>query len=497
MRIDQAVQTRKQEISSLPFVEWDHVIIGGGITGVQLFRILSGKGKKVLLIESGDYASSTSANSGMLIWGGLLYLKYLDVKSVFRLSRSRDRMIQNDPKNISVLSVTYVTNKGLLLKKIGLWVYWLFSSGKRKFPHKLPNIPEKSFIKKDYKHNNVFEEAIIRTSDSRYLIDILIESLTTNPGGKAHNYLELVSGSFLASKWKLLLHDKILEESVEITAKSIINCAGVKTSEVNSRIKIHESPVRHVWSKGVYLNLKRHHQHNNMLIFDDPENNDVLTFCPFGEISLWGPTEDNIDNKRTKAFILEKQDIKTLKSKFESCLGKPLGRDDIISYRVGVRPLCVPRNHKGKGYTLEISRKSEIYCDNSKNFIAVYGGKFTDSYNIARKVALKLGLTNIPDESAINTHRKNGSMGKSQFVTPDMAIELEQCWTLKDYLRNRTFIHQSIANGGFGLHFENQKKIKLLSENFLKQIGSKDVSFDAYFESQKKIDTLFREACNE
>ena len=73
---------------------FDVLIIGGGITGASLYGELCRHGWRTLLLDKGDFASGTSQSSGMMVWGGLLYLRAGDVFTVLRLSRSRDRMIE-------------------------------------------------------------------------------------------------------------------------------------------------------------------------------------------------------------------------------------------------------------------------------------------------------------------------------------------------------------------------------------------------------------------
>jgi len=47
----------------------------------------------------------------MMIWGGLLYLKNLDVGTVYSLSHDRDRLIRSHPSHIAAQSFRYIPNK--------------------------------------------------------------------------------------------------------------------------------------------------------------------------------------------------------------------------------------------------------------------------------------------------------------------------------------------------------------------------------------------------
>ena len=56
-------------------MDYDLLVIGGGINGASVARDAQGRGLKTLLVEKGDLAGATSSASSKLIHGGLRYLK--------------------------------------------------------------------------------------------------------------------------------------------------------------------------------------------------------------------------------------------------------------------------------------------------------------------------------------------------------------------------------------------------------------------------------------
>ena len=56
-------------------INYDLVIIGGGINGAGVARDAAGRGLRVLLCEQDDLARYTSSSSTKLIHGGLRYLE--------------------------------------------------------------------------------------------------------------------------------------------------------------------------------------------------------------------------------------------------------------------------------------------------------------------------------------------------------------------------------------------------------------------------------------
>ena len=75
--------TRQQQWERLQEeADFDVAILGGGVNGACLYDTLCRHRYKVLLIERGDFASGSSQSSGMMVWGGLLYLKNFDFSTV-------------------------------------------------------------------------------------------------------------------------------------------------------------------------------------------------------------------------------------------------------------------------------------------------------------------------------------------------------------------------------------------------------------------------------
>ena len=76
---------RENTINELQSIEFDVLIIGGGITGAGIALDAASRGMKVALVEKNDFASGTSSKSTKLIHGGLRYLK--QVNNIHPLSK--------------------------------------------------------------------------------------------------------------------------------------------------------------------------------------------------------------------------------------------------------------------------------------------------------------------------------------------------------------------------------------------------------------------------
>ena len=86
----------------------DAAVIGGGTTGASVYHEMCRLGYRVALIDRGDFASGTSQSSGMMIWGGLLYLKSLDIRTVRKLCHARDHLIAALPDHVSPCKMRFL-----------------------------------------------------------------------------------------------------------------------------------------------------------------------------------------------------------------------------------------------------------------------------------------------------------------------------------------------------------------------------------------------------
>src|SRR3989339_1300932 len=100
----------KRNIEKLSEVEFDILVIGGGIHGVTVAREAAKNGYKTALIEMNDFGHSTSFNSMKVVHGGLRYLQHANLKRIRQSIRSRKIMQQVAPdliKAVPFLIPTY------------------------------------------------------------------------------------------------------------------------------------------------------------------------------------------------------------------------------------------------------------------------------------------------------------------------------------------------------------------------------------------------------
>ncbi len=446
--------------------EFDVAVIGGGVTGACLYHHLCQHGHRVLLADQADFAAASSQSSGMLVWGGLLYLRNLDLRAVFRFSHARDALIRSGTDWVRPESIRYIParsgGRNAQLVQAALYLYWSMGFFHRRVPMRERDFIERNLIRYGEDTESLrYEEGVLRDSDARFVLHWITPH--QNAEQIPINYCAVTGGAFHSRDrlWALQLRDTLGENETMARARVVVNCAGVWTDRVNASFGI-STPVRHFLSKGVYLGIERPPEHRSPLVFEMGEHGDVLTLLPWGPVSLWGPTEEKVDDIE-EGYRVNQGDIDFLLEHAQRELEHPPRRDDIVSLRCGVRPLVVPASFHKDVYPLDISRRHRVVADASVPWISFFGGKLTNCVDAAQEIYARIrrhglapprinGVAHGPGEG-IEWDRYPGI--DRPVPSARWSARHEFCHTLPDYLRRRTNIAQWIPREGLGRSDEN------------------------------------------
>jgi len=121
----------KRRLSDLTGSEFDLVVIGGGIYGACAAWDAKLRGLSVALIEQGDFACATSANSYKMVHGGLRYLQHGDVRRVRISSNERRALSFIAPHLVHPLPIVVPAYghgmKGKEVLRVGMGLYDLLT----------------------------------------------------------------------------------------------------------------------------------------------------------------------------------------------------------------------------------------------------------------------------------------------------------------------------------------------------------------------------------
>ncbi|MHA3842308.1 FAD-dependent oxidoreductase [Sphingomonas aestuarii] len=107
-------------------MEYDLLVVGGGINGCAIAREAAVNGLSVLLVEKDDLASHTSSASTKLIHGGLRYLETYEFKLVHEALYERERLIRAAPHLIRPMVFVLPHDNAVRpwwMVRAGLYVY--------------------------------------------------------------------------------------------------------------------------------------------------------------------------------------------------------------------------------------------------------------------------------------------------------------------------------------------------------------------------------------
>ncbi len=473
----------------------DALVVGGGSSGAAVYHELCRRGFRTALLDRRDFAGGTSQASGMLVWGGLLYLKNLDLLTVHKFCKARDQLIAERSDLVRSHRLRYLPSlnggRSSLLVRLGLYCYWMMGGEDRLLPRQESNYPERTLVReRRFKDSLTYEEGMLRESDSRFVLGWIqsFESEDCLPV----NYCEVTGGAFDHADhlWRIELKDAATGRELHCRARTVVNCAGVWTDKVNGLLGI-ESPYRHVCSKGVFISFPREPDHETSLIVEMGSNNDIQVYMPWGPIAMWGPTETAVDDIES-GFRVNVDDIRFLLDQANRNLKRRYGPEDIVSIRCGIRPLAVKKGYSKSAYPLELSRRNIIAVDRDHRALAVYGGKLTACLLLANTVAEHIQKfatpSRLPDKprSAVSLPVQTGIVDRPR-ISPGWSCDYEFCLTLEDYLRRRTNISQWRPRRGLGPNNESMSELRAIAREFTDSDRAADQMLADYI-SQVQVD---------
>ena len=241
---------------------FDTLIIGGGINGAVTAASLAGRGASVALVDRGDFANFTSQASSNLVWGGFKYLENYELYLVWKLCRSRNRLMDAYPDNIREIAFYAALDETSPYKPwfagLGAFGYWAIGQ----FGTKPPRVLSREKIEREEPAVSTtsvlggieYHDGILIDNDARFVFSFVRSAIEA--GAAAANYVELVSAERSGDRWIAHLRDVDSGEEFTTTASTIVNAAGPFVDELNTQWGLTSSH-RIVYSKGIHLVVPR------------------------------------------------------------------------------------------------------------------------------------------------------------------------------------------------------------------------------------------------
>ncbi len=361
----------------------DVVVVGGGVTGTGVALDAATRGLDVALLEQRDYASGTSSRSSKLFHGGLRYLEQLEFGLVREALAERNLMLTTiSPHLARPVSFVYpLTHRFWERVYVGagvlLYDIMARAAGSPLPRHRHLSRAELIALAPAIEPARVF--GAIRYWDA--MVDDARHTLTVARTAAAH-------GAHLATSARVVdldlgagpvrrvsAVDLESGQSLEITARSVVNATGVWSDDLQ-RLADREG-LQVTASKGVHIVVPADRIPSGTGIILRTEAS-VLFVIPWGAHWIVGTTDTPWSLRRAHPAA-SRSDVDYLLDRVNSLLSKPLSSNDIVGVYAGLRPLL----HGESEQTSKLSREHAV-LDGGDGMVTVAGGKYTTYRVMAR-----------------------------------------------------------------------------------------------------------------
>ncbi|MFM7854630.1 MAG: glycerol-3-phosphate dehydrogenase/oxidase [Flammeovirgaceae bacterium] len=396
-----SVRERNSWLQQASHVDFDLLVIGGGITGAGIALDAASRGLKVLVVEKNDFAFGTSSRSTKLIHGGLRYLKQLEFGLVKEVGSERAVVHSLAPHLVvpekMLLPLYEKKGMGYWLASLGLKIYdWLAKvkqEDQRKMLTRQQTLRQEPLLKPDdVKGGALYAE--YRTDDARLTIEILKTAYSY--GAALINYFQVTD--FVYAQGKIVgakAVDQLTKSTVEVKAKVVVNAAGPWVDDLREINHSKKGKRLHL-TKGVHLVVPREKFNVAQAIYFDVGDGRMIFAIPRDRTTYIGTTDTNYDGDKDKVDTQLADAEYLLHAVHVTFPNIHLQLGDVESSWAGLRPLI---HEEGKSAS-ELSRKDEIFVSDT-GLISIAGGKLTGYRKMAERIVNKVLQENFSTNQAV------------------------------------------------------------------------------------------------
>ncbi len=391
----------KRNLNKLANIKYDLLIIGGGIYGAVLFWEATVCGLSVVLIEKGDFAQANSANSQKIIHGGLRYLQQLNIPRVWQSIWSRRQLMSLAPHLVHPLKCLMpIYNNGMKEKemmRLGLLVNDLIGFSRNGLLDKSKFIPNGKILSVSETNRfipNLEQHNLKGAAQWHDTLCINTERLVLGfvrtaceMGAIAANYVKatklIKSGNKIAG---IKVQDQLTNDTFDIRAKRIANCAGPWVNELLPNFK--SSEYAQEFASGINIIVKKLFPFPTAIGIKSKRGKDRLYFVvPWRGKSIVGteyfPYHGHPDNYRAS----EKECQQLIQGFNQAYPAAQLKLDDVTFVHNGLLPNESP-SFVGRD-VVNISKKFKILdhgSDGINGYVSIIGVKYTTAEYVSAKV---------------------------------------------------------------------------------------------------------------
>jgi glycerol-3-phosphate dehydrogenase len=376
-------------------MDYDLLIIGGGINGCAIAREAALNGLSVMLVDKGDLAGETSSKSTKLIHGGLRYLEYYEFRLVREALHERERLLKAAPHLIHGLQFVLPHEHAVRpwwMVRAGLYLYDLLggtsslprSRGLKSYDHAFTD-PLKGGAS-----GFVYWDAFV--DDARLTLANARDAAAN--GATIETYVALDHAERIADGWRATLAGGRI-----VTARALVNAAGPWVHQLLGQLGIASaSNVRLV--KGSHIVVPRLYEGTHAYILQLPDRRIVFAIPYQHGFTEIGTTDVPVD--RPEDAVIDADEIAYLCDAVNRHFTRQIAPADVTSSWSGVRPLY----DDGAASASSVTRDYVLALDTAgAPVLSVFGGKITTARQLAEDALAKLGPAIGTDAHPVTTAR--------------------------------------------------------------------------------------------
>jgi glycerol-3-phosphate dehydrogenase len=365
----------------------DVVVIGGGITGAGIALDAASRGLSVVLVEKHDLGFGTSRWSSKLVHGGLRYLATGNIGIARRsaaergilMSRNAPHLVRAMPQLVPLLPSMSRGQRALV--NVGFRAGDLLRMLAGTKSSVLPRPRRISATEAVAMAPTVRRDGLdggLLAYDGQLIDDArLVVAVARTAAGHGATILTRVAASN-ATGTSVRLTDTLTGETMDLSARAVINATGVWAAEVDSSIRLRPS-------RGTHLVFDAASFGNPTAALTIPipgETNRFVFALPaqLGRVYL-GLTDEESPGPIPDVPEPTPEETGFLLDTANTALQTALTPADVIGAYAGLRPLI----DAGSGHTADLSRDHAV-LESADGLFSVVGGKLTEYRHMAQDV---------------------------------------------------------------------------------------------------------------
>lgn len=464
-------------------IDYDVIVIGGGINGVGIANDAQGRGLKTLLIEKQDLAQATSSASSKLIHGGLRYLEHYEFRLVREALSEREILLKKAPHIIKPLrfQLPHMPHlRPVWMIRAGLFLYDQLGKrkilpGSRHVDYTHAHGPLKPQIKRGFEYSDCWVD------DARLVA--LNAMQLAEAGGVVKTRHECVSARVDNGLWTVQVKDEA-GTFTTYRSRALVNAAGPWVKQFLNQGMQRTSPYGIRLIQGSHIVVPKLYDGNHAYILQNDDSRIVFVIPYLDDFSIVGTTDVEYKGDPSKVEITEGE-IHYLCDVVNKHFKEELKPEQVIWSWSGVRPLCDDESDDPKAitrdYTLELEKVEGL------PLLSVFGGKLTTYRRLAESAMkqLKAYFPNMGESWTADSALPGGNLGESQDA-PSYAKYLQSRYS---YLDGKLAKRLATAYGSLCEQFL-PKEESALGHHFGAGLYEVEVKYLVEKEFAKRIDDI-------